>query len=245
MAGNCCRVVGNCNHLTGHYNLVEGDSNHLFGSYSRASGNYNTLSGHDSYAAGENNTLTGPDSRAVGADNRVDSAPGNNGNGSVNWNPIENPNIAIHAAMILTFHQMHMQNEALIRILNATLTRFSIPSNSPSANATFQQDTDRPDLAATSRTNLPSAAATVRTTTVRVKVPRVDEERYDKLAAPGEPVCIICRENLPLCAATPCMHVSYCIGCARALCLRQRDTSVQCAKCRQGIVSMVRVYLEY
>lgn len=61
--------------------------------------------------------------------------------------------------------------------------------------------------------------------------------------------CIICLERLPCCVAYPCMHVSYCVHCARRLCFGESGTdllekgTVKCAECRNPVESIKRIFI--
>ena len=83
-----------------------------------------------------------------------------------------------------------------------------------------------------------------------VQCPSVEDKQHDHLAGNGGGVCIICQENAPLCAAVPCMHMSYCVSCARSLCCtntngeQKRRGDVACAKCRVPVQAISRVFLE-
>jgi hypothetical protein len=65
----------------------------------------------------------------------------------------------------------------------------------------------------------------------------------------GEPTCIICLVNRRCCVTQPCMHLHYCIACARKLVfgssgmeLKYRG-EVQCPECRVDVKKIVRVHL--
>uniref|UniRef100_A0A7S3PC35 RING-type domain-containing protein n=1 Tax=Amphora coffeiformis TaxID=265554 RepID=A0A7S3PC35_9STRA len=271
IAGDASRVMGSFNQLTGRHSLAQGDNNHFTGPYSRAHGHNNTLSGHDGFAIGNHNTLTGPNSRAEGAYNRVVVHHHNN-NTTVVANDTTHPNttdMSLQAMIHLAIYQMHMQHEALMRVLRLSMSRINntATTNTSNTNSTTSQETLSSEslTAHYASSNRPALTVTHRTTNRRRRttsttrapiIPDADEERHDKVATPGiDPVCIICHENLPQCAAMPCMHLSYCIACARAMCLipqgggtesggRRRGAVIPCAKCRQPIQSMRRFFLE-
>lgn len=86
------------------------------------------------------------------------------------------------------------------------------------------------------------------TTTSTVQCPTLEEVSHDKPSPEGSPACVICQERIPICIALPCLHMSYCVACARSLCL-QAETGrpkrqVQCAKCRQSVDAVSRVFME-
>lgn len=98
---------------------------------------------------------------------------------------------------------------------------------------------------------LPEALVDAQTTSscqAYVSCPTKEEQlQQGRLAESGRLVCVICAERETICAAFPCMHVSYCIQCARACCLDAEgrpQTRVQCVKCRAVVKSFQRVYLE-
>ena len=93
-------------------------------------------------------------------------------------------------------------------------------------------------------------ATNLRTTDKYVKFPSEQEENNDINVASGSGnTCVICLEKAPICVAMPCMHVAYCVACARSMSLREngrpkRHGTVKCAKCRQSVDKFARVYLE-
>lgn len=91
------------------------------------------------------------------------------------------------------------------------------------------------------------------TTTIpstQVECPSQEEVSHDRPASEGAPACVICQENVPLCIALPCLHMSYCVECARSLCLHRetgtpkRKGRVNCAKCREPLHAVSRVFVE-
>ena len=60
--------------------------------------------------------------------------------------------------------------------------------------------------------------------------------------------CIICMSNIPCCIAIPCMHLSYCIGCAQILCFGQDNSelkaigNVKCSECMQEVTAIKRTF---
>lgn len=82
--------------------------------------------------------------------------------------------------------------------------------------------------------------------------PAPEEVQHDRVAPPGGSICVICQENTPVCVALPCLHMSYCVACARALFCHAEECkspekgrgTVQCAKCRKAVKAISRVYQE-
>jgi Paired amphipathic helix repeat len=80
-----------------------------------------------------------------------------------------------------------------------------------------------------------------------IQGPSLDECKYDTRV----PACVICLENAPICAAIPCMHMSYCVHCARKLCFGGSDETpsivryhgeLTCPVCRQDVHAIKRVH---
>lgn len=84
---------------------------------------------------------------------------------------------------------------------------------------------------------------------IYVEGPTVAELEHDKIVADedNEKTCVICLTNKSLCAAVPCMHMSYCVKCARFLCFGEEDTlkqvgTVKCAECRAQVNAIKRIF---
>eukprot|EP00977_Amphora_coffeiformis_P007868 scaffold1751_cov253-Amphora_coffeaeformis.AAC.4 len=96
----------------------------------------------------------------------------------------------------------------------------------------------------------PSRRPTTNSADPFVKCPTLAELVHDKEVNDDGcgPVCIICHANMPLCVALPCLHMSYCVACARSMCCdehgRANKLRVECAKCRQPIQAVSRVFAE-
>jgi len=82
-----------------------------------------------------------------------------------------------------------------------------------------------------------------------VECPTLGELVHDReVLDDGGPVCIICQTNMPLCVALPCLHMSYCVSCARSMCCDEhgqpKRVVVHCAKCRRPARAVSRVFAE-
>lgn len=80
--------------------------------------------------------------------------------------------------------------------------------------------------------------------------PTPDQLLHDKIQAnevDGK-TCVVCLENEPCCIATPCMHLIYCVKCARNLCFGpdgdnlKKVGEVKCAECRGEVKTIQRVF---
>ena len=84
-----------------------------------------------------------------------------------------------------------------------------------------------------------------------VEGPSYKEVDHDQEAdeSINEPACIICMMNKRCCVTQPCMHLSYCIGCARRLVFGESGMElkyrgeVECPECRTEVKRIVRVHL--
>lgn len=121
------------------------------------------------------------------------------------------------------------------------------------APASNSQNQDSPSVTVdnhrTSSNRRTFATTTNLSANLYVKCPSVAEQEHDRDPALGGPTCIICHENAPICIAMPCMHMSFCVACSRSMCCDahgqpKRRGRVACAKCRQDVHSVARVFVE-
>jgi hypothetical protein len=84
-----------------------------------------------------------------------------------------------------------------------------------------------------------------------VEGPLPTDVLHDKPIPDGnadQKACIVCLERVPCCVALPCMHLSYCIACARRLCFGQTGVElyergkVKCAECRVAVDAIKRTF---
>ena len=84
-----------------------------------------------------------------------------------------------------------------------------------------------------------------------VEGPLPTDVHQDKNVPDGmvdQKTCIICLERVPCCVALPCMHLSYCITCARSLCFGASGTElyevgkVKCSECRVVVDAIKRTF---
>jgi hypothetical protein len=83
-----------------------------------------------------------------------------------------------------------------------------------------------------------------------VEGPLPTDVLHDKSIPDGsdQKACIVCLERVPCCVALPCMHLSYCIACARRLCFGQTGVElyergkVKCAECRVAVDAIKRTF---
>jgi hypothetical protein len=84
-----------------------------------------------------------------------------------------------------------------------------------------------------------------------VEGPLPTDVLHDKIIPDGnadQKACIVCLERVPCCVALPCMHLSYCIACARRLCFGQTGVElyergkVKCAECRVAVDAIKRTF---
>lgn len=83
-----------------------------------------------------------------------------------------------------------------------------------------------------------------------VEGPLPTDVLHDKSIPDGsdQKACIVCLERVPCCVALPCMHLSYCIACARRMCFCQTGVElyergkVKCAECRVAVDGIKRTF---
>ena len=83
-----------------------------------------------------------------------------------------------------------------------------------------------------------------------VEGPLPTDVLHDKSIPDGsdQKACIVCLERVPCCVALPCMHLSYCIACARRMCFGQTGVElyergkVKCAECRVAVDAIKRTF---
>ena len=81
-----------------------------------------------------------------------------------------------------------------------------------------------------------------------VECPSAQDVKKFDICTPNDPKCIICREQNSICITVPCMHLRYCLGCARILCTDRktghvkRFGEVRCPECRVPLHAMKRVH---
>ena len=82
-----------------------------------------------------------------------------------------------------------------------------------------------------------------------VEGPTPPEAEHDTEALDDATACVICLDNVPNCIAIPCMHMVYCVACARIICfgadgteLKKKGT-VECVECRAHVDAIKRVFV--
>ena len=212
-------------HITGDDNTVCGDHCVIRGDHNQVDGNFCTI-------YGTKNTVSGEHCAVIGHDNLV---PGSQNHVTGNYN-------------FITGNECHS-----VGIAN-TLTGMNCTAegdgNTLGRPASVQSN-DYSQLIAATGHFASSVAVTAETTSTRteprIPCPSEADALNDVKAEPdASNVCIICQENVPQAAAIPCMHLSYCLGCARTMCCVRSSSSykVNCAKCRKPAIAVTRVYLE-
>lgn len=77
-----------------------------------------------------------------------------------------------------------------------------------------------------------------------VQAPSEEECKHDTdQLDEGEPPCVICLTNKPICATIPCLHQVICVECARSLCgAASQVGQVKCPQCREVVDGIKRVF---
>ena len=272
--GTGCTVHGNHNNVKGSGNNVFGNHNIVQGCGNDVVGNRNRLSGVDNTARGRHNNISGLDNHAndsshtsVTTHTRVSSSSTTTtssitvGGVRIIGNPSSFGNIPeflagsgitvlqnYHGGMLIQGERRTStnRNDSRRQATMATRSRSSA-RNSPLAvsnNNNNGNSSTHPSFS-TRVTRSRAAAFSPRQTNTphhpTVKCPTAEEEQHDKPA--GASSCIICQDRAPICIALPCLHLSYCVACARSM-ARQPPPRVTCAKCRQPVESLARVFAE-
>lgn len=112
-----------------------------------------------------------------------------------------------------------------------------------SCHITFNGPITAPDFSSSEEEEGVAATATK-----FVEGPSADEVKHDKVVENDtDPCCVVCLENSPICIATPCNHLSYCVRCSRTLCYGpngDEEKTVDCAECRNAVTSIKRVFFQ-
>ena len=211
-------------HVTGEDNIIRGDHCVVRGDHNQVDGNFCTIYGAKNSVSGERCAVIGHDNLVPGSQNHVTG----------NYNFITgNECHAVGVANTLTGTNCTAEGDGNTLGRPASVDPIDF-SYFLSSSAQFSS----------------SVAVTATTTSTRteprIPCPSEADAQNDKKAEPdASNVCIICRENIPQAAAVPCMHLSYCLGCARTMCcVRSSSYKVNCAKCRQPAIALTRIYLE-
>lgn len=218
-SGNGLSIEGDYNSVTGSNCIIKGNYNTLEGMSGTIVGDYNTLNSMNGNIRGNHNTLTGMNLTVVGDYNTlIDSM---NGTANGNFNILEGMNTEAFGS----YNTVEGMNSRQVTTL--------ISSSRPYQRATT-------GLHLTPR--LPTQHNVV-------NGPSVADLSHDYQPNDhASPSCIICLENAPICIASPCYHLSYCVRCARCLCYGQQGTDrkergqLKCACCNCAVDEIKRVY---
>lgn len=113
-------------------------------------------------------------------------------------------------------------------------------------STSFRRMRRRASSAVAAPTPAPTAAVGPRKP---VKGPDYTEVKQDKEAEEGEATCVVCLTNKRNCVTQPCMHLHYCVGCARALVFGRTGMElkyrgeVKCPDCRTEVKAIQRVHM--
>ena len=275
VVGNSNRLTGVGNRAEGEHNIVEGMNNVAVGMHTvyqegtQAQGptvymNGNVVEGMDdifsqfgdifsaanmSNASSTSTTFHGDGNITIHTGGRRFNLTGNprynisGGNLTfTSWS--ENDRIT-EAGTTMTIDAWN-QAQGTAQTNNAAVPTSNNTRNQGANPVTNTVNTNRSTRSANRRT---FATSTNLDTTVYVKCPSAQDERHDKDAAPGGSTCVICHEKSPICIATPCMHMAYCVACSRSMCCDTQGRpklrgKVACAKCRQQVHRVARVFAE-
>ena len=255
---NYCNVRGHRNTVEGSSPTVDGDHNTIRGNYSNVRGHDNRITGSTPSVTGDRNTVNGKYSNVNGHDNVVD---GNSASVTGHRNRVAGRYATAHGNdNILTGHHAtaHGNNNQV-----PAAPQYNAAAGDPIQALLQQQATMMAALqvqqdAAMQALQLPAPRRTARATTMTLasnvmQVPTLEECQHDVWIDADDtttPACVICREKVPLAAALPCLHMSYCLSCARVLCCDAATGqpkplgAVNCAKCRQPCTAMRRVFVD-
>lgn len=209
-------------HITGDDNIIRGDNCVIQGNQNEVDGDQCTVMGYKNNVSGDNCAVIGHDNLISGDRNHV--------TGNYNF---------------LTGNECHASGMAnTLTGVNCTAEGSGNMLGRPAPNMTSDE---YQNFVAPYIPQFASSVAVTPRTDPLIPCPSQEDAQNDiKAESDATNVCIICRENIPQAVAVPCMHLSYCLGCARTMCCvpSSSSSSVACAKCRQPATSLTRIFLE-
>ena len=273
--GENVTVEGNRNTVTGKYANVTGNENQVQGDLAQVTGNHNTVSGRFSAATGDSNRVHGDYAYATGRRNRVR----NNGlrlDVPANASPHRRRLAALrvqHQETMAELARMANENrlaaarhQARLQAMMRQQAEEHLPQRQGqnlwqallgnfNHNDDGDDDDDEQDGQNNRRRRRPRRASTPRAAqrvAEEIECPSEAELPHDVAVDANDtdsPCCVICRAARPICVALPCMHLSYCVACARLMALDddghpKRAGQVECAKCRKPVKGLRRVFVE-
>lgn len=227
--GNSPTVTGDRNNVTGNYCYVSGNDNVVDGSSASVTGHRNRVAGRYASATGDFNILTGQHATAYGNHNQVPDPPQND---------------ALQQYLNQIRQSMEQRRQIVVQQAQQAFVRHDAEAALQNNHAAMNDPLPEP---------VPPPPRRLVLQFRRMQVPSIQDLQHDVALEEDDttsPACIICRENVPICVALPCLHMSYCVACARLLSVNQatgdpqRVNSVECAKCRQPCTDMRRVFVE-
>ena len=231
--GPSALVEGNQNNVSGSFPKVNGHSNVVHGNNASVRGNSNRVSGRFTSAYGDRNRVTGEYASATGLENQVEHQ------GLPLLDQREQAHDFLRQVQQHAMQQLRQQQELLANMFPRRLNRHAAAAAAAAAAATA--------LAADASASVAVPAEEL------VEVPGEEELQFDERIDEDDveaPCCVICREQVPICVAMPCMHMAYCVACARRLCTDNHTGQpkpkgqVECCKCRKSVHAMRRVFVE-
>ena len=265
-------IIGDRNFVYGRNCIVIGDNNTMCGPNSEAIGSGNIVSGPNSRVTGNNdNDDEDPDDEEEDDEDSNSSTTRNNrssnsnsGSGYINGelsststvNTLsgdETGTVVLNGADVNNTTDS-VPREATSRIRRNPFRRFSLRNMTTSTRTNVVSNTTE---LAPAQVPLPASPSPLASPSLSaagiIKVPTLQDGSNDSPEGPNDAgTCIICTENKAICTALPCGHLSYCIQCARGMCLKvgrngcsskpKRIGKIQCAVCRTDVHEMKRLY---
>lgn len=249
--GNFCRVTGNHNQIDGDNCVIQGNNNIVSGSGCIILGVNNRVTGtrclyngvFEGTYAPSNNDSNGPPSvistsgsafleyRDGNDDDSSSTSTSSSGNSSSIPPPLEQHAIAQRNGSAASSSPSSSGEE-----YNSPAFRFPRVYYESSSSSSESSSSSSSSSSSTSSSSSPFISPMEIATLQRVHHPTPTDMALDSPPSDENAgTCIICQEHKATCAAFPCMHMSYCAGCARSLCVdsvgqARRRGNVRCGK---------------
>lgn len=218
IVGSNCTIVGCNNNITGSNNEINGNGNKILGSNSTVFGHGNDVTGSNQIVRGDRNKVIGSNCKTWGSNNTIEGS-----NNQLNGRNV--PNSTRGTAII----NNSSSNRNFSAVGSGNIVIYDgvfIPSDDDN-HGYRREETDSSDSSEEEDSSEDVLPQPKRQKTINIP----SESHEDKPAANPEKTCIVCLVNEPVCAALPCGHMNFCVGCSRVMGLKT-GSDTKCPNCR-------------